>query len=234
MAKIKKFDTIIEMTERSLRESAKFADELFGTTKPQEIATNLFYRPAEKTRNKAYNAYFDAAYTGPTGRVVLNERDWKAAGSPTPEMFHADLEARKRVVVKTDDEGKPIEKAAGKRGRPRSTEPKPVKEIKLDEQGNIIKGKRGRPRLVVGPAKPRAQASGTRRIPAMIEDGTLKVGQVLHIGDSLATIIDGRTVNVSDKPMTFNGWGESVTGHKAVNIYIHAMTESGQFLNELR
>lgn len=86
--------------------------------------------------------------------------------------------------------------------------------------------------------KPRApEASGKRRFPAMFAEGIIKAGDVLHINgkeNSEAAVIDGKGVRFGDKRMTINEWGKKVIGHKTVNIYVHAMTSDGKFLNELR
>jgi hypothetical protein len=57
---------------------------------------------------------------------------------------------------------------------------------------------------------------GKLRLPAMLALGRVKVGDKLTIkgkDGSEAEIIDGTTVRFRGKDMTFNAWGERVTGH---------------------
>lgn len=169
-----------------------------------KMSTRPFYQEARPSNNAAYMEFYNALYNGLTGCAVMSEKDWKAEGSPTSAQWRSQF--KDRVIVKTDDEGKEIVKVAREPRVPRS---------------NVVVPK----------------ASGSRRLPQMFAEGVIKVGQVLHIvskENSDATVIDGKTVKFGNTPMTFNKWGETVTGHVAVNIYIHAQTSDNVFLNALR
>jgi hypothetical protein len=83
----------------------------------------------------------------------------------------------------------------------------------------------------------KTKIAGLPRIPVMFEQNIIKAGDVFSIlkhEGSEATVVTAKTVSYQDKEMTFNTWGEAVLGHKAVNIYVHAVNVQGKTLNDLR
>ncbi len=94
---------------------------------------------------------------------------------------------------------------------------------------------------------PRATASGKsaaspgrlrlQSTKDLIRLGRLKVGDTLTIrdrDDSAARVLDGRHVEFKGQKMTFNQWGQRVTGWLAIRIYTEACLPDGKTLNELR
>ncbi|WP_375264111.1 type I restriction endonuclease [Palleronia sp.] len=84
------------------------------------------------------------------------------------------------------------------------------------------------------PKRTKRTLPGTRQL---FERGLLKNGQTLTIrghADSAATVVDGKSVNYRGKVMSYNSWGCAVTGWSAIQIYVHAVTEDGRLLDDLR
>ena len=75
------------------------------------------------------------------------------------------------------------------------------------------------------------------KTPEMVEKGLLPIGTVLTIKNhpgSEARVVDGRHVHYRGKVMTFNAWGNQITGWKALQIYVHALLPDGRLLDDLR
>ena len=75
------------------------------------------------------------------------------------------------------------------------------------------------------------------RIPEMIEKGLLQIGTVLTIKNrpgSEARVVDGRHVDYQGTLMTYNKWGERITGWPSIQIYMHAVMQDGRLLDDLR
>jgi hypothetical protein len=71
----------------------------------------------------------------------------------------------------------------------------------------------------------------------LIELGRLKVGDTLTIRgrrDSSARVLDGRHVEFRGERITFNDWGQRVTGWSAIQVYAWACLPDGRTLNDLR
>ena len=74
------------------------------------------------------------------------------------------------------------------------------------------------------------------RTPEMFERGLLKPGDVLTIlkrENSQAVVVDGSKVRYGDQIMSYNEWGEKVTGWSSLNIYKWVLLK-GKMLGELR
>lgn len=84
------------------------------------------------------------------------------------------------------------------------------------------------------------QSSPRRRLQStqdLIELGRLKVGDTLTIrgrDNSVARVLDGRHVEFNGQRMTFNEWGQRVTGWPSIRIYTMACLADGRTLDELR
>ena len=75
------------------------------------------------------------------------------------------------------------------------------------------------------------------RTKALFDLGLLKKGMKLSIKDrpgSAAEVVDGNTVRYKGELLSFNVWGCRATGWSAIRIYLHAVTEDGQLLQDLR
>jgi hypothetical protein len=76
------------------------------------------------------------------------------------------------------------------------------------------------------------------RIPAMFEWGILKAGDILSIADQLnseAEVLSTTQVRFQGEAMSYNEWGQRVTGWSSLNIYSYAVhQESSKTLDELR
>ena len=76
------------------------------------------------------------------------------------------------------------------------------------------------------------------RMPKLLEWGIIKPGDVVYISASpaeRAQVVDARTVRYKGREMTFNEWGQTVTGWSAINIYEWTYLESSDRpLDELR
>lgn len=91
-------------------------------------------------------------------------------------------------------------------------------------------------------SSPRSSASsGSRRSRARIRDimqaGLLQPGEILRIrnkDNSQATVVDASQVDFQGTRMSFNEWGQKVTGWQAIGIYEQAETSSGRLLKDLR
>jgi predicted type IV restriction endonuclease len=116
----------------------------------------------------------------------------------------------------------------------------------------------GTPELVVSPAPPVAplistegapsempaggpHSKGSRRRLQSTEDlvhlGRLPIGTTLTIRgreNSAAQVLDGRHVEFRGERMTFNEWGQRVTGWSAIQIYAWACLPDGRTLGDLR
>jgi len=103
----------------------------------------------------------------------------------------------------------------------------------------------GGPRRVAPEAKPEPDPSPAdgpekqrmERMPALFADGRLRAGQRVRLRkrpQSEATIVDARLVLFADKQMSWNEWGQTVTGWPTINIYDHAETEDGTLIGNLR
>jgi hypothetical protein len=82
--------------------------------------------------------------------------------------------------------------------------------------------------------------SGRRRFQStqdLIDLGRLKVGDTLTIRgreNSSARVLDGRHVEFKGRRMSFNEWGQNVTGWPSIRIYTMACLPDGRTLDELR
>lgn len=75
------------------------------------------------------------------------------------------------------------------------------------------------------------------RLPALFADGRLRPGQVIRIRNkegSDATIIDAKTVRYKGRDISWNEWGQNITGWPSINIHSHAETQDGVLLEMLR
>jgi len=78
------------------------------------------------------------------------------------------------------------------------------------------------------------------RMPKLFEWGLLKEGDELYIKNqekekTLATVIDERFVNYKGQKMTYNQWGQEVTGWSSICIYEWAVkSDSEKTLDSLR
>lgn len=75
------------------------------------------------------------------------------------------------------------------------------------------------------------------RTEEMLERGLLHVGMILTIrgkSGSEAKILDGKHVEFRGERMTFNQWGQTVTGWVSIQIYAWAMLPDGRSLEALR
>jgi hypothetical protein len=71
----------------------------------------------------------------------------------------------------------------------------------------------------------------------LVELGRLPIGTTLTIRGregSAARVLDGRHVEFQGERMTFNEWGQRVTGWQAIQIYTWACLPDGRTLDELR
>ncbi len=71
----------------------------------------------------------------------------------------------------------------------------------------------------------------------LIDLGRLTVGDVLSIRgreDSSARVLDGRYVEFKGERITFNEWGQRVTGWPSIRIYTMACVADGRTLDQLR
>lgn len=71
----------------------------------------------------------------------------------------------------------------------------------------------------------------------LIDLGRLKVGDTLTIrgrDDSSARVLDGKHVEFIGRRMSFNEWGQNVTGWPSIRIYTMACMPDGRTLDELR
>lgn len=81
-----------------------------------------------------------------------------------------------------------------------------------------------------------AKARGLPRIPIMFQRGIIKPGDVLTILDHEnfpAVVVDASRVRHGGQIMSYNEWGQKVTGWVALNIYKWAVL-NGKTLDELR
>jgi len=84
------------------------------------------------------------------------------------------------------------------------------------------------------PNSPRRRLQSTQDL---IELGRLKVGDTLSLrgrDDSTVRVLDGRHVEFKGERMTFNEWGQRVTGWPSVRIYTMACLLDGRTLDQLR
>jgi len=84
------------------------------------------------------------------------------------------------------------------------------------------------------PALPRRRLQSTQDL---IELGRLKVGETLTIrgrDNSSARVLDGRHVEFQGQRLTFNEWGQRVTGWPSIRIYTMACLPDGRTLDQLR
>ena len=75
------------------------------------------------------------------------------------------------------------------------------------------------------------------RMPKLMEWGIIQKDMELTIKnheDSTAFVQDAKTVRFKDEEMSFNEWGQKVTGWSAICIYDWATTKEGKTLSELR
>ncbi|MFC7540340.1 hypothetical protein ACFQU2_13865 [Siccirubricoccus deserti] len=71
----------------------------------------------------------------------------------------------------------------------------------------------------------------------LIDLGRLRVGDTLAIrgrDDSSARVLDGWHVEFKGQRMSFNKWGQRVTGWPSIRIYTMACLSDGRTLNDLR
>jgi hypothetical protein len=87
---------------------------------------------------------------------------------------------------------------------------------------------------------PSEQGGARRRLQStrdLIALGRLKIGTTLTIrgrDNSSARVLDDRHVEFKGKRMTFNEWGQTVTGWPSIRIYTMACLPDGRTLDELR
>jgi hypothetical protein len=75
------------------------------------------------------------------------------------------------------------------------------------------------------------------RMPKLMEWGIVQKGMALRIKnyeDSAAVVQDAKTVRFKDKEMSFNDWGQQVTGWSSICIYDWATTPENKTLTQLR
>ncbi|MDX6559117.1 MAG: hypothetical protein QOF72_2166 [Blastocatellia bacterium] len=85
-------------------------------------------------------------------------------------------------------------------------------------------------------SEPTTGATRLPRTPAMFERGIIKAGDILtilHHEKSDAIVVDGSNVRYGGRVMSYNEWGQKVTGWVALNIYKWAAL-NGKMLGELR
>jgi hypothetical protein len=83
-------------------------------------------------------------------------------------------------------------------------------------------------------ALPRRRLQSTQEL---FELGRLKAGDSLTIRgreNSMARVIDGRHVDFRGQRVTFNDWGQRVTGWPSIRIYTMACLPDGRTLDQLR
>ena len=81
---------------------------------------------------------------------------------------------------------------------------------------------------------PRRRLQSTQEL---FELGRLKAGDTLTIRgreNSMARVIDGRHVDFRGQRVTFNDWGQRVTGWPSIRIYTMACLPDGRTLDQLR
>lgn len=90
-------------------------------------------------------------------------------------------------------------------------------------------------------ALPRSRAAKSRaslpRMAKLMEWGIVRAGATLSIknyDDSEAVVRDAKAVRYKDIDMSFNEWGQKVTGWSSICIYDWAVTPEGKTLSELR
>lgn len=90
-------------------------------------------------------------------------------------------------------------------------------------------------------ALPRSKAAKSRsslpRMAKLMEWGIVRTGMALSIKNyeqSEAVVRDAKTVRYRDADMSFNEWGQKVTGWSSICIYDWAVTPEGRTLSELR
>jgi hypothetical protein len=87
-------------------------------------------------------------------------------------------------------------------------------------------------------SKNRHKRKSLPRMPMLFEWGILKAGDVVQIKnypDSEAKVIDTKTVQFKNGKLTFNQWGQTVTGWSSICIYEWAVLSSGtKTLHQLR
>lgn len=87
------------------------------------------------------------------------------------------------------------------------------------------------------PLKTDTRVKGLPRTNVLFELGLLSKDMKLRIRNhqgSEATVIDSRIVIHKGEKMLINAWGRLATGWPTINIYLHAETEDGRLLQELR
>jgi hypothetical protein len=81
---------------------------------------------------------------------------------------------------------------------------------------------------------PRRRLQSTQEL---FELGRLKAGDTLTIrgrDNSMARVIDGRHVDFRGRRVSFNDWGQRVTGWPSIRIYTMACLPDGRTLDQLR
>lgn len=76
---------------------------------------------------------------------------------------------------------------------------------------------KGEPKIITTPAK-------YPKMDALFSWGIIKAGDEVMIKgnpDKIAVVIDDKTVSYNNKKMSFNQWGQLVTGWKSIQIYVH-------------
>jgi hypothetical protein len=87
-----------------------------------------------------------------------------------------------------------------------------------------------------GNSQPTMREKGSPRTPDMFQRGIIKAGDILTIlnhENSDAIVVDGSNVRYGNRVMSYNEWGQKVTGWVALNIYKWA-TLNSKTLGELR
>lgn len=87
------------------------------------------------------------------------------------------------------------------------------------------------------PQVPRVARAQLMKTQEMVQKGLLAIGTTLTIRDrpdSMATVVDGKTVNFRGQIMSFNEWGCRTTGWSAIQIYKLAVLPDGRLLETLR
>jgi hypothetical protein len=75
------------------------------------------------------------------------------------------------------------------------------------------------------------------RMRELMEWGVVKPGETLSVKnfpDSEAVVKDSKTVRFKNRLITYNDWGQQVTGWSAINIYDWAVAPNGKRLTDLR
>lgn len=87
-------------------------------------------------------------------------------------------------------------------------------------------------------SSPTGNKQSLPRIPALFDWGILRQGDILFIADqenSEAEVLSKTQVRFQGQPMSYNEWGQRVTGWSALNIYSYAVHQGrGKTLDELR